>query len=134
MNFYNALMGYQPDERLVYNDGYSSSNATLFEGMSLPGVTDPATVFKHARFHYAQLKLRPERYTLNVDWENLICTRGDLVHRLAGQHPGQLPQQGGLDGQGGGSGLGGRAGIAALDAVGQGAQRFGQLEQHRQGR
>lgn len=79
VQFNNAEKSYQPDERIVYNDGYSSANATLFEGLQLPGVTQPATVFKHARFHYAQLKLRPEQYTLYADIEHLVCQRGDLV-------------------------------------------------------
>ena len=77
--FNNAKKSYQPDEMIVYNDGYTSANATLFEGLALPGVTTTDQIFKHARFHYAQLKLRPERYSLNVDMEHLICTRGDLV-------------------------------------------------------
>lgn len=79
VQFNNAAKGYQPDERIVYNDGYSASNATLFEGLQLPGVTDSAIVFKQARFHLAQMKLRPETYTLNADIEHLVCTRGDLV-------------------------------------------------------
>lgn len=79
VQFQNSLRGWQPDERIVYADGYSSSNATLFEGLDLPGVTRPAAVFKHARFHYAQLRLRMETYTLNTDWEHIVCTRGDLV-------------------------------------------------------
>lgn len=77
--FNNAKKSYQPDEMIVYNDGYTSANATLFEGLALPGVTTTDQIFKHARFHYAQLRLRPERYSLNVDMEHLICTRGDLV-------------------------------------------------------
>lgn len=79
VQFNNAERSYQPDEMIVYNDGYSSANATLFEGLELPGVTTRKAVFKHARFHLAQLKLRPETYTLNADIEHLICTRGDLV-------------------------------------------------------
>lgn len=79
VQYYNAKRGYQLDERIVYNDGYSESNATLFEQLQLPGVTDSDTIFKHARFHFAQLKLRPETYTLNADIEHLVCTRGDLV-------------------------------------------------------
>lgn len=79
VQFNNARKGYQPDERIIYNDGYNASNATLFEGLTLPGVTDPDQVYRAARFHLAQLKLRPETYTLNADIEHLICTRGDLV-------------------------------------------------------
>ncbi len=79
VSFNNAEKSYQPDEMIVYNDGYSSANATLFEGLTLPGVTTTAAVYKHARFHLAQIKLRPETYTLNADIEHLICNRGDLV-------------------------------------------------------
>lgn len=79
VQFNNSERGYQPDEMIVYNDGYSAANATLFEGLQLPGVTTRRAIFKHARFHLAQLKLRPETYTLNADIEHLICQRGDLV-------------------------------------------------------
>lgn len=79
VTFNNFEKSYQPDEYVVYNDGYSSSNATIFEQLALPGVTTKNQIFKHARFHLAQLKLRPETYSLNVDMENLLCNRGDLV-------------------------------------------------------
>jgi len=79
VSFNNAEKSYQPDEYIVYNDGYTIANATLFESLSLAGVTTKDQIFKHARFHFAQLKLRPETYSLNVDMEHLICTRGDLV-------------------------------------------------------
>lgn len=79
VNFNNAEKGWQADEMIVYNDGFTSSNSTLFETIELPGVTEPKNVYKHARFHLAQLKLRPEIYTLNTDIEHVICTRGDRV-------------------------------------------------------
>jgi hypothetical protein len=59
------------DERIVYDDGYDASNATLFEGIQFPGVTDPDLIWKHGRFHIAQARLRPEKITLSVGWENL---------------------------------------------------------------
>lgn len=79
VQFKNSQKGFQPDEYIVYNDGYDASNATILETIALPGVTTPGAVYKHARFHFAQLKLRPETYTLNADIEHLVCTRGDLV-------------------------------------------------------
>lgn len=79
VSFRNSEKGFQPDEMIVYNDGYSSANATLFEELTLPGVTTKNAIYKHARFHFAQLKLRPETYTLNADIEHLVCTRGDRV-------------------------------------------------------
>lgn len=92
--FVNSEKGYQPDEMIVYNDGYSAGNATLFESLNFPGVTTRAAIFKHARFHFAQLKLRPELYTINADLEHLICNRGDLV-KLAHD----IPQWGLLTGR-----------------------------------
>ncbi len=79
VSFINAANGYTQDERIVYDDGYSAANATLFEGIEFPGVTDPAQIWKLGRFHIAQSRLRPEKITLNVGWEHLVCTRGDRV-------------------------------------------------------
>ena len=45
----------------------------------MPGVTNADQAVRLARWHFAQLKLRPEQYTINVDFEHLVCTRGDLV-------------------------------------------------------
>ena len=77
--FLNRVRDYQPDEMMIYNDGYSASNATLTEAVEFPGVTASTPIFKLGRFHLEQLKLRPEQYTLNADLENLICNRGDRV-------------------------------------------------------
>jgi hypothetical protein len=79
VSFINEDNGYTQDERIVYDDGYNASNATLFEGMQFPGVTDPDLIWKHGRFHIAQSRLRPEKFSLNAGWEHLVCTRGDRV-------------------------------------------------------
>lgn len=79
VRFVNEQNGYQQDERIVYDDGYTALNATLFEQIEFPGITDPAVVWRHGRFHIAQARLRPEIYTLNADIEHVVCTRGDRV-------------------------------------------------------
>ena len=43
------------------------------------GVTDPDLIWKHGRYHLAQLLLQREAYQLVADFENLVCTRGDRV-------------------------------------------------------
>ena len=70
---------YQANEIYVYNYGKDATNAKLFESISLPGVTNVAQATHLARWHLAQLKLRPELYTLSTDFEYLVCTRGDVV-------------------------------------------------------
>lgn len=79
VSFINRDNGYLNDERVVYDDGYTEANATKFEGIDFPGVTDPDLIWRHGRYHIAQLRLQREVYTLTTDWEHLVCTRGDRV-------------------------------------------------------
>jgi hypothetical protein len=77
--YINENANYVQDEFYVYNVGQTETTANVFEELQLPGVTNSEAAFKHARWHLAQLLLRPETYTLNVDMEYLVCNRGDLV-------------------------------------------------------
>ncbi|ASR06694.1 hypothetical protein CHY08_05950 [Rhizobium leguminosarum bv. viciae] len=79
VSFINKENGYLNDERVVYDDGYTEANATKFEGLDFPGVVDKDLIWKHGRYHLAQLRLQRETYTLTTDFENLVCTRGDRV-------------------------------------------------------
>lgn len=79
VSFINQEKAYQPDEFLVHKDPASTATARIFEELQLPGVTKYEQAKHFAQWHMAQLLLRPETYTLNVDFEYLICTRGDLV-------------------------------------------------------
>lgn len=77
--YVNEAADYIQDEMYVYNKGKSAANAQVFEELQLPGVTNAQAAFRHARWHLAQLALRPETYSLNTDLEYLVCNRGDLV-------------------------------------------------------
>ena len=79
VTFANAQKAYQADEIQVYNFGKTQATAEIFEELSLPGVTNARQAKHLARWHLAQTKLRPETYTLNADFEYLVCSRGDLV-------------------------------------------------------
>jgi len=70
---------YQTKEIIVYNYQKNETNAEVFEQLQLPGITNQAQAKFFAKWHLAQLKLRPETYTLNTDFEYLVCNRGDLV-------------------------------------------------------
>jgi len=77
--FANRWQFWKVDERIVYDDGYNEENATLYERLEFPGVTDPDQAYNLARYHLAVAKLRPERYSFYADVENLVATRGDLI-------------------------------------------------------
>ncbi|NKM69157.1 host specificity factor TipJ family phage tail protein [Rhizobium laguerreae] len=79
VKFINRDNGYLNDERVVYDDGYTKENATKFEGIDFSGVTDKDLIWKHGRYHIAQLRLQRETYSLDTDFEHLVCTRGDRV-------------------------------------------------------
>lgn len=67
------------DERIVYDDGYSASNATDIQILELPGVTEPDAVWQHARYHIAVVRLRPRKIEFYADMEHLVAQRGDLI-------------------------------------------------------
>lgn len=79
VTFINASNSWQSDERIVYADGYTVANATKFEGMEFVGITDPDLIWRHARYHLAQAIMQRETYTLQTDFEHLVCMRGDRV-------------------------------------------------------
>lgn len=87
VRFKNRDLDWADDERIVYNDGYSASNATEFETLDGWGITDPDQAYTYGRWFLAIAELRRERFTMVVDFEHLRCVRGSPV-RVA--HPNAL--------------------------------------------
>ncbi len=79
VRFTNREEGWRQDERLVFDDGFDEASATRYEQLDLFGITDPEHIWKAGRFALAQLRLRPELWTLNADIEHLVARRGSLV-------------------------------------------------------
>lgn len=71
--------GFQPYEMIVANFGKTEETVEILEQLNLPGITNKEQAKFFARWHFAQLYYRPEIYSINVDFEYLVCTRGDLV-------------------------------------------------------
>ena len=79
VRFINEEQGYRQDERIVFDDGFDATNANVFEGLELPGVTNPQQIFSLARYHLAVGRLRPHSYATNQGYQNFLVKRGDLV-------------------------------------------------------
>jgi len=79
VQFVNANGGYQEDEVIVYDDGYSAANASKFETLELPGCTSSSQAWREGRYLLAAGRLRPEEHIVNMDVEAVRCTQGDLV-------------------------------------------------------
>ena len=79
IGFINREKGWKRDERIVYDDNYDDTNATRFFSMDANGITDKEHIFKWGRFHLAQILLRREIWTFEVDAEYLAAARGSRV-------------------------------------------------------
>lgn len=79
VKFFNRDKQWKPDERIVYDDGYDSTNANVFEVLELAGITDPNHIWKDGRFHIAVARLRPDEYVFTTDFEYIIAKRGQRV-------------------------------------------------------
>ncbi|MDR1278650.1 MAG: hypothetical protein LBK02_07855 [Treponema sp.] len=81
LEFIDETRGWASNERSVYNtpDGLSAGTEKTKQASSVWGITDPATVFKFARYQYACITNRPFIHTLECDIEYLLCKKGDLI-------------------------------------------------------
>lgn len=70
---------YKLTELEVYNEDYDENNATLFEQLEYPGVTNANQINSLTNFHFGQLRTRRSSFFVNMDVENIVCTRGDKV-------------------------------------------------------
>lgn len=77
--FNNENKEYVEDEIIVYDDGYNALSATVIERLNFKGITDPDLAWKFGRYHIAQARLRPEVYTVLMDFEHLTFRRNDLI-------------------------------------------------------
>lgn len=64
-------------EVIVYRSGYDASNATIFEDFETQGVTSAEEAAFQGNYYMRQAVLRPETFSVEMDWENLAAVRGN---------------------------------------------------------
>lgn len=76
----DPVSNWQKNEVTAYNDGYDSSTAQTVEEIEIFGATNPAQAWRQGRYFLASQILRQDTVIIGVDFENLVCSRGDLVY------------------------------------------------------
>lgn len=79
ITYTNSADEYRTATRIVYDDGFTVSNATRFEALTLEGKVTEAEVDAFGLLELRQRRLRATSYSLEVSIESLISQRGDLV-------------------------------------------------------
>jgi len=81
VKFINADADYQEDEAYVYADGYGNglTEPTVIEDVRFDGITSTTLVKHFGRYFLACSTLRPETWQFEMDFENLVFERGDMV-------------------------------------------------------
>lgn len=78
MQFIDAGADYISAERKVYKNDLVPDD-TKSQAVNLFGVTDADQAWKMGKYMMAVTELRPETFSITVDIENLVCTKGDRV-------------------------------------------------------
>lgn len=79
VKFIDPNLGWELTEVIVYDNGYDELTAIDFEEITSFACTTHEQAWRFGRYMIAQNKLRQETMSLLVDFEALICTRGDYV-------------------------------------------------------
>ncbi len=70
---------WEPQEAIVYDEGFNSLNAETFEELTSIGCSNWEQAWRYGRYILFQNKLRQENISIKVDFEYLVCSRGDYV-------------------------------------------------------
>lgn len=79
IRFVSPSKGWELDEAIVYAEGFDANNTTDFQELSTFACTSFEQAWRFGRYAMAQSKLRQETMSLSVDFEHIVCTRGDYV-------------------------------------------------------
>lgn len=79
MQFVDPNINWDMGNIRVYADGFNFETATEIEEISTFGITSSEQAWRLGRYMLASTKLRQETISIDVDFEYLVCARGDYV-------------------------------------------------------
>jgi hypothetical protein len=79
IQYVDPLSDWDISEVTVYDEGFTADTAVNFDSLSTFGCTNPEQAWRFGRYMIAQARLRKETISIEVDFEHLVCTRGDYV-------------------------------------------------------
>ncbi len=79
VSFIDPQMNWNNNEIIAYDNGYNFDNATDIHDLTAFGCTNAEQAWRYGRYMLAQNRYRQETISITVDFEHLICTRGDYV-------------------------------------------------------
>ncbi len=79
VKYIDPNLDWEISETVVYDNGYTALNAIDIDELSSFACTNHEQAWRFGRYMIAQNKLRQETISILVDFENLVCTRGDYV-------------------------------------------------------
>lgn len=79
VKYIDPSLNWKATELEVFDDGYTALNTVTTDEMLSFAVTNHEQAWRFGRYLLAQNRLRKETITISVDFENLVCTRGDYV-------------------------------------------------------
>lgn len=79
VKYIDPNLNWEVSETIVYDNGFTFDNAVNLEELTAFACTNNEQAWRFGRYMIAQNKLRLETINLTVDFENLVCTRGDYV-------------------------------------------------------
>ena len=96
LRFIDEKAGFAHNESSVYNtpDGNKEKEPETIQKVDLWGITDDEQVRRIGMYNYGCLKNRPFIHTIDVDFEYLLCNKGDWI-----QYAGDIALTGSVQGR-----------------------------------
>jgi Putative phage tail protein len=79
VKYIDPAVDWEVAEAIVYDTGYDADNAENIDEVTSFACTQYEQAWRFGRYLLFQHKLRRETIVINVDFEHLVCTRGDYV-------------------------------------------------------